>query len=190
RDVELPGWAVETRVYAEDPTRNFLPSIGRLVRYRPPAERSAGGVTVRVDTGVYEGGEISLYYDPMIAKLITHAPTRKAAVAAPAAALDAFDGEGFRHNIPFLAALMQHKRWQAGKLSTAFLAEEFPAGFHLIVPDQATARVLAAVAAAIDHVLGERKRRISGPRPGAPGEREHRAGGRPGERRTPPGTDA
>src|SRR5216683_3391309 len=106
-DVELSGWAVETRVYAEDPTRNFLPSIGRLVRYRPPAERSAGVVTVRVDTGVYEGGEISLYYDPIIAKLITHAKTRKEAIAAQADALDAFAIEGFRHNISFLAALIE-----------------------------------------------------------------------------------
>src|SRR5262249_31722888 len=174
RDVKLSGWAVEPRVYAEDPTRNFLPSIGRLVRYRPPAERSADGVTVRVDTGVYEGGEISLYYDPMIAKLITHAPTRRAAIAAQADALDAFDVEGSRHNIPFLTALMQHERWQAGKLSTAFLAEEFPHGFHPIIPEQATARVLAAVAAAIDHVLGERKRRISGQRPGSAVTREQR----------------
>ena len=173
-EVELSGWAVETRVYAEDPTRNFLPSIGRLVRYRPPAERSAGGVTVRVDTGVYEGGEISLYYDPMIAKLITHARTRKEAIAAQADALDAFDVEGFRHNIPFLAALMQHERWQAGKLSTAFLSEEYPAGFHPVIPDRETARVLAAVAAGIDHVLGERKRRISGQRPGAAVTRERR----------------
>jgi len=173
-DVELSGWAVETRVYAEDPTRNFLPSIGRLVRYSPPVERSAGGVTVRVDTGVYEGGEISLYYDPMIAKLITHARTRKEAIAAQADALDAFDIEGFRHNIPFLAALMQHQRWQAGKLSTAFLSEEYPAGFHPVVPDRETTRVLAAVAAAIDHVLGERKRRISGQRPGAAVTRERR----------------
>src|SRR3984893_2348305 len=173
-DVKLSGWAVETRVYAEDPTRNFLPSIGRLVRYRPPAERSAGGVIVRVDTGVYEGGEISLYYDPMIAKLITHAPTRQETIAAQADALDAFDVEGFRHNIAFLAALMQHERWQAGKLSTAFLSEEYPAGFHPVVPDRETARVLAAVAAAIDHVLGERKRRISGQRPGAAVTRERR----------------
>jgi Acetyl/propionyl-CoA carboxylase, alpha subunit len=111
------------------PPAIFLPSIGRLVRYRPPAERSAGGVTVRVDTGVYEGGEISLYYDPMIAKLITHARTRQEAIAVQADALDAFDVEGFRHNIPFLAALMQHERWQAGKLSTAFLSEEYPAAF-------------------------------------------------------------
>src|SRR5262245_861470 len=181
RDVKLSGWAVETRIYAEDPTRNFLPSIGRLVRYRPPAERSEDGVTVRVDTGVYEGGEISLYYDPMIAKLITHAPTREGAVAAQADALDAFGVEGFRHNIPFLAALMQHERWQAGKLSTAFLAEEYPSGFHPIVPDRETARVLAAVAAAIDHVLGERKRRISGQRPGAAVTREQRRAVRLGE---------
>src|SRR6516225_10228565 len=153
-DVALSGWAVETRVYAEDPTRNFLPSIGRLVRYRPPAERSAGGVTVRVDTGVYEGGEISLYYDPMIAKLITHAPTRKEAIAAQADALDAFDIEGSRHNIPFLAALMQHKRWQAGKLSTAFLSEKYPAGFHPVVRDRERARVLAAVAAAVRADVG------------------------------------
>jgi propionyl-CoA carboxylase alpha chain len=180
-DVKLSGWAVETRVYAEDPTRNFLPSIGRLVRYRPPAEGSAGGVTVRIDTGVYEGGEISLYYDPMIAKLITYAPTRKEAIAAQADALDAFDVEGFRHNIPFLAALMQHKRWQAGNLSTAFLAEEFPDGFHPIAPHGETVRVLAPVAAAIDHVLGERKRRISDQRPGAAVTRERRRAVRLGE---------
>src|SRR6266568_3474246 len=180
-DIEFSGWAVETRLYAEDPLRNFLPSIGRLVRYRPPAERSAGGITVRVDTGVYEGGEISLYYDPMIAKLITHARTRKEAIAAQADALDAFDVEGFRHNISFLAALMQHERWQAGKLSTAFLSEEYPAGFHPVVPDRETARVLAAVAAAIDHVLGERKRRISGQRPGAAVTREQRRAVRLGE---------
>jgi propionyl-CoA carboxylase alpha chain len=182
RDVRLSGWAIETRVYAEDPERNFLPSIGRLVRYRPPAEASSGGVTVRNDTGVYEGGEISLYYDPMIAKLVTHAPTRKAAIAAQADALDAFTIEGIRHNIPFLSALMQHKRWQAGKLSTAFLADEFPSGFHPLVPEGETARVLAAVAAAIDHVLGERKRRISGQQPGSAVTREQRRAVRLGDR--------
>src|SRR5262249_50529196 len=116
RDVKLSGWAVETRVYAEDPTRNFLPSIGRLVRYRPPREHSADGVTVRVDTGVYEGGEISLYYDPMIAKLITHAPRRKEAIAAQADALDAFDVEWVRHNLPCLAPLMRQQLWQHGRL--------------------------------------------------------------------------
>jgi propionyl-CoA carboxylase alpha chain len=184
-DIELAGWAVETRVYAEDPARNFLPSVGRLVRYRPPAERNADGVTVRVDTGVYEGGEISLYYDPLIAKLITHAPTRKQAIAAQVDALDAFAIEGFRHNISFLAALMQHERWQAEKLSTAFLAEEFPDGFRPIVPDAQTARMLAAVAAAMDHVLGERKRRISGQRAGAAVTRERRRAVRLGDGEIP-----
>jgi len=161
-DVKLTGWAVESRVYAEDPYRNFLPSIGRLTRYRPPAERSAHGVTVRNDTGVYEGGEISLYYDPMIAKLVTHADTRAAAIETQSDALDEFVIDGIRHNIPFLAALMAHPRWRAGKLSTGFIAEEFPDGFHPQAAQGDKALVLAAVAAAIDHVLGERKRQISG----------------------------
>jgi propionyl-CoA carboxylase alpha chain len=180
-DVKLDGWAVETRVYAEDPVRNFLPSIGRLVRYRPPAETRAGGITVRNDTGVYEGGEISLYYDPMIAKLVTHAPTREQAIAAQADALDAFTIDGFRHNISFLSALMQNKRWQKGRLSTAFLAEEFPHGFRPLAPAGETACVLAAVAAAVDHVLGERKRRISGQQPGTAVTREQRRVVRLGE---------
>jgi propionyl-CoA carboxylase alpha chain len=161
-DVKFDGWAVESRLYAEDPYRNFLPSTGRLTRYRPPQEQTVGGVTVRNDTGVYEGGEISLYYDPMIAKLVTHAPSRAAAIAAQSDALDAFVIDGIRHNVPFLAALMAHPRWQTGKLSTGFIAEEFPGGFHAVAPQGETAKVLAAVAAAIDHVLGERKRRISG----------------------------
>jgi propionyl-CoA carboxylase alpha chain len=161
-DVKLTGWAVESRVYAEDPYRNFLPSTGRLTRYRPPEERSSGGVTVRNDTGVYEGGEISLYYDPMIAKLVTHAPKREQAIEAQADALDAFVIDGIRHNIPFLSALMAHPRWRAGKLSTGFINEEFPEGFHPHAPEGDRAAVIAAVAAAIDHVLGERKRRISG----------------------------
>jgi len=161
-DITLNGWAVETRVYAEDPYRNFMPSIGRLTKYRPPAERSDHGVTVRNDTGVYEGGEISLYYDPMIAKLVTHASDRAKAIDAQSAALDAFVIDGIRHNIPFLTAVMAHPRWRAGKLSTGFIAEEFPDGFHAQVPDGERAQVLAAVAAAIDHVIGERKRLISG----------------------------
>ncbi|HML08813.1 MAG TPA: acetyl/propionyl/methylcrotonyl-CoA carboxylase subunit alpha [Xanthobacteraceae bacterium] len=162
RDIKLSGWAVESRIYAEDPYRNFAPSIGRLVRYRPPAEGKRGGVTVRNDTGVAEGGEISLYYDPMIAKLVTHAETREQAIDAQADALDAFTIEGIRHNIPFLAAIMRHPRWRAGKLSTAFIAEEFPRGFERVRPPVEVARAIAAVAAAIDHVLGERKRKISG----------------------------
>jgi propionyl-CoA carboxylase alpha chain len=161
-DVKLNGWAVESRVYAEDPYRNFAPSIGRLVRYRPPAEGVHDGITVRNDTGVIEGGEISLYYDPMIAKLVTHAPTRLQAIDAQAVALDAFTIEGIRHNIPFLAAIMQKPRWRSGKLSTAFIAEEFPGGFERVTPTGAVAHNIATVAAAIDHVLGERKRKISG----------------------------
>jgi propionyl-CoA carboxylase alpha chain len=161
-DVKLKGWAVESRVYAEDPYRNFLPSTGRLTRYRPPVEQVIDGVTVRNDTGVYEGGEISLFYDPMIAKLVTHAPTRAEAVEAQGDALDAFVIDGIRHNIPFLSALMAHPRWKSGKLSTGFIAEEFPEGFHAQAPDGERAEVIAAVAAAIDHVLGERKRQISG----------------------------
>jgi propionyl-CoA carboxylase alpha chain len=181
-DVKLSGWAVETRIYAEDPYRNFLPSIGRLRRYRPPAETSANGVTVRNDTGVGEGSEISLYYDPMIAKLVTHAPTRLAAIAAQADALDAFVIDGIRHNIPLLSALMQHPRWQAGKLSTGFIAEEFPGGFHPLAPSEDTALIMAAVAAAADHVLGERKRRISGQAQAGAVNRERRRAVRLGER--------
>jgi len=161
-DVRLNGWAVESRVYAEDPYRNFAPSIGRLIRYRPPTEGVRDGITVRNDTGVYEGGEIPLYYDPMIAKLVTHANTRTQAIDAQADALDAFVIEGIRHNIPFLAAVMAHPRWRAGQLSTAFIAEEFPHGFERSAPANMAARRIAAVAAAIDHVLGERKRKISG----------------------------
>ncbi len=180
-DVKLSGWAVESRIYAEDPYRNFLPSIGRLVRYRPPAETNGGAITVRNDTGVTEGGEISLYYDPMIAKLVTHGPTRKEAIAAQADALDAFTLDGIRHNIPFLAALMSHKRWQAGDLSTGFIAEEFPGGFQHTEPQGEMARTLAAVAASIDHVLGERKRRISGQASGRVVTRERRRVVRLGE---------
>jgi propionyl-CoA carboxylase alpha chain len=173
-DVKLNGWAVESRLYAEDPYRNFLPSTGRLVKYRPPAETSIDGVTVRNDTGVTEGGEISIYYDPMVAKLVTHAPTRAQAIAAQSHALDAFVVDGIRHNIPFLAALMAHPRWQAGKPSTGFIAEEFPDGFQGLAPEGPAARAIAAVAAAIDHVLGERKRRISGQMTGREVTRERR----------------
>ena len=134
-DIKLSGWAVESRIYAEDPYRNFAPSIGRLVRYRPPAEGTHDGITVRNDTGVTEGGEISLYYDPMIAKLVTHAKTRLEAIEAQTEALDAFTIEGIRHNIPFLAAIMQHPRWRAGKLSTAFIAEEFRGGFERVAAE-------------------------------------------------------
>ncbi|MET4175942.1 propionyl-CoA carboxylase alpha chain [Bradyrhizobium sp. LA6.1] len=174
KDVTLTGWAVESRLYAEDPFRNFLPSIGRLVKYRPPAEASQDGITVRNDTGVQEGGEISIYYDPMIAKLVTHAPSRAAAIEAQATALDSFYVEGIRHNIPFLSALMHHPRWREGRLSTGFIAEEFPKGFAVRVPEGEVARRIAAVGAAIDHVLGERKRQISGQMGGRIVQRERR----------------
>ena len=174
KNVRLSGWAVESRVYAEDPFRNFLPSIGRLVKYRPPAESRVDGVTVRNDTGVQEGGEISIYYDPMIAKLVTHAPSRAAAIEAQSTALDSFYIDGIRHNIPFLSALMNHPRWREGKLSTGFISEEFPKGFAVRMPEGEVARRLAAVAAAIDLVFGERKRQISGQLIGRPVQRERR----------------
>ena len=161
-DVKLTGWAVESRVYAEDPTRGFLPSTGRLTRYRPPAEGTNDGVTVRNDTGVFEGGEISIHYDPMIAKLVTHAPDRLGAIEAQATALDAFVIDGIRHNIPFLSALMQHPRWREGRLSTGFIAEEFPDGFHPLVAEGETERRLVVAAAMIDHTHNLRKRHISG----------------------------
>ncbi len=181
-DVKLAGWAVETRIYAEDPARNFLPSTGRLRRYRAPPDASTGTVTIRTDTGVTEGGEISIYYDPLIAKLITHAPSRRAAIDAQTDALDCFTIEGVRHNIPFLSALMQHERWQNGNISTAFIQEEFPHGFRSLAPTEEAARVLAAVAAWLDHVLGVRKRRISGQIPGPSITWERRRMVRIGER--------
>ncbi len=161
-DVKLNGWAVESRIYAEDPTRNFLPSTGRLVKYRPPAEKTEDGATLRNDTGVYEGGEISIYYDPMIAKLVTHAATRAEAIEAQARALDQFYIDGIRHNIPFLAALMGHPRWKAGALSTGFIAEEFPEGFQARSAEGEAAHRVAAVAAHVDFVVGRRRRAISG----------------------------
>jgi propionyl-CoA carboxylase alpha chain len=164
-DVKLNGWAVESRIYAEDPTRNFLPSIGRLTTYRPPAEGETDGVIVRNDTGVEEGGEISIFYDPMIAKLVTHAPTRLKAIEGQARALDAFAIDGIRHNIPFLSTVMSQQRWRDGRLSTGYIGEEFPDGFKAPAPAGAVARNMAAVAACIDHLLNARKRQISGQMP-------------------------
>jgi len=151
-DVKLDGWALEARVYAEDPFRNFLPSIGRLVHYRqPPA-----GPDVRVDTGVYEGGEISMYYDPMIAKLCTHDSTREGAIDRMLRALDEFYVRGVSHNIAFLSALLAHPRFRAGNLTTNFIAEEFKGGFsaaHLPPRDPA---VLAAIAAVAERIQSHR----------------------------------
>ncbi len=152
KDVKLQGWAVEARLYAEDPFRNFLPSTGRLVKYREPE----AGPDVRVDTGVFEGGEISMFYDPMIAKLCTHGNTRDEAIDRMRRALDEFYVRGVSHNVPFLAALMAHPRFRAGKLTTNFIAEEFKGGFtaeHLPPKDPA---VLAAIAAVVDRIHAHR----------------------------------
>ncbi|ODT65447.1 MAG: acetyl/propionyl-CoA carboxylase subuit alpha [Pelagibacterium sp. SCN 63-23] len=127
--VQRHGWAIESRLYAEDPYRNFLPSTGRLTRYRPPAETASETLVVRNDTGVFEGGEISTFYDPMIAKLCTWAPTRIAAVEAMAVALDSFEVEGVGNNLPFLSTVMEQERFREGRLTTGYIAEEFPEGF-------------------------------------------------------------
>jgi len=152
-DVKLNGWAIESRLYAEDPYRNFLPSIGRLTRYRPPEEgKQDDGSIIRNDTGVYEGGEISMYYDPMIAKLCAWAPTRLEAVDAMSNALDNFEVEGIGHNLPFLSAVMEHERFREGRLTTAFIAEEFPDGFSGVTPDADSARKLAVIGAFINQI--------------------------------------
>jgi len=162
KDVKLEGSAVEVRIYAEDPVRNFLPSTGRLVRYRPPREgTTVDGITTRLDSGVGEGGEIPVYYDPMIAKLITHAPTRIEAIEHMGEALDAFAIDGFHHNIPFLAVLMRNERWREGRLSTKFIAEEFPGGFKPPLPTGVERDAIVAVAAAIDHMSNQRRRAIT-----------------------------
>ncbi|RRN75239.1 acetyl-CoA carboxylase biotin carboxylase subunit [Agrobacterium deltaense] len=162
-DVKLNGWAIESRLYAEDPYRNFLPSIGRLTRYRPPQEGAQeNGTVIRNDTGVFEGGEISMYYDPMIAKLCTWAKDRGAAIDAMGQALDRFEVEGIGHNLPFLSAVMQHERFRAGRLTTGFIAEEFPEGFSGVEPDEAAARQLSAIAAIIHQRLQSRAVEISG----------------------------
>ena len=161
-DIKLNGWAMESRLYAEDPYRNFLPSIGRLTRYRPPAEVVKKTRVVRNDTGVYEGGEISMYYDPMIAKLCTWGPTRAEAIEHMRTALDSFEVEGIGHNLPFLSAVMDHERFVSGNITTAFIAEEYPEGFEgVTLPQDQLQRVAAAVAAMfrVDEI---RRTRISG----------------------------
>ncbi|MEC9244846.1 acetyl-CoA carboxylase biotin carboxylase subunit [Nitratireductor rhodophyticola] len=161
-DIKLNGWAVESRIYAEDPVRNFLPSIGRLTRYRPPEEGRFGDAVLRNDTGVTEGSEISMFYDPMIAKLCTWAPERLDAINAMSEALDRFVIDGIEHNIPFLAALMSHPRWREGRLSTGFIAEEFPDGFAPPPPMAAERTVLAAVALAVELLRRDRLDRLTG----------------------------
>ncbi|HSQ95219.1 MAG TPA: acetyl/propionyl/methylcrotonyl-CoA carboxylase subunit alpha [Croceibacterium sp.] len=157
KDIGIDGWAMETRVYAEDPYRHFLPSTGRLVRYGPPEAKfhQAPGETddapyVRLDDGVAEGGEVSMFYDPMIAKLITWAPTRGAAAARQVAALDEFRIEGLGHNVDFLSAIMQHPRFLAGELTTGFIAEEWPEGFHGAPASEELLAAVASIAAGIE----------------------------------------
>lgn len=167
-EVKLDGWAIENRVYAEDPYRGFLPSTGRLVRYRPPTAEKAGEGYVRVDDGVTEGSEISMFYDPMIAKLITWAPTRGEAADLQVQALDRFRIDGIGHNIDFLSAIMQHPRFRSGELTTGFIAEEYPEGFHGAPADEALVRRLAAVAVALDLARTARAAEISGQLGGRP----------------------
>ncbi|PJE30095.1 Acetyl-/propionyl-coenzyme A carboxylase alpha chain [Pseudooceanicola marinus] len=176
-DVKLTGWAIENRLYAEDPYRNFLPSIGRLTRYNPPAEVAAGPLlendkwqgaapsgphAVRNDTGVFDGGEISMYYDPMIAKLCTWAPTRAEAIEAMRVALDSFEVEGIGHNLPFLSAVMDHEIFVNGEMTTAFIGEQYPEGFDGVELAEAELRRIAAACAAMHRVGEIRRARISG----------------------------
>ncbi len=158
KDIKLKGWAMESRVYAEDPFRNFLPSIGRLLRYRPPVAED----DVRVDTGVYEGGEISMYYDPMIAKLITYGPDRASAAKRMQRALDEFLIKGVQHNIAFLNALMSHPRFLEGRLTTNFIAEEYPDGFNPTDTVPADTHMFFAVAAVMHAAYQSRAAQISG----------------------------
>jgi len=151
-DVKLTGWALEARVYAEDPLRNFMPSIGRLARYREPAT----GARVRVDSGVTEGSEISMYYDPMIAKLVTHGETRDAAIREMQAALDAFYVRGINHNMSFLAAVVAKDRFRDGRLTTNFIAEEFPEGFQKGTLPAAARETMIVVAAVVHDRLARR----------------------------------
>ncbi len=170
-DIKIDGWAIENRVYAEDPYRGFLPSTGRLVRYNPPvpgwtddgAENGRRGVDgVRVDDGVYEGGEVSMFYDPMIAKLITWGQTRDEAADKQIAALDAFEIEGLGHNIDFVSAIMQHPRFRSGKLTTGFIAEEYPDGFHGAATSEELKTKLAAIAGFVATARADRARNVDG----------------------------
>ncbi|MBV1687015.1 acetyl/propionyl/methylcrotonyl-CoA carboxylase subunit alpha [Novosphingobium sp. G106] len=170
-DVKIDGWAIENRVYAEDPYRGFLPSTGRLSRYRPPVEgwtddgqangrRGIDGI--RVDDGVYEGGEVSMFYDPMIAKLITWGETRDEAADLQIAALDSFEIEGLGHNIDFVSAIMQHPRFRSGELTTGFIAEEYPEGFHGAATSDETKAKIAAVAGFVATARADRARNVDG----------------------------
>ena len=161
-DLKINGWAMESRLYAEDPYRGFLPSIGRLTRYRPPVEEATPTRAVRNDTGVFEGGEISMFYDPMIAKLCTWAPDRASAIEEMRLALDGFELEGIGHNLPFLAAVYDHPKFTSGNMTTAFIEEEYPDGFDGVALKNEACLRIAAAAAAMHRVAEIRRTRISG----------------------------
>ncbi|MGB7409045.1 MAG: biotin/lipoyl-containing protein, partial [Pontixanthobacter sp.] len=180
-DIGIDGWAIENRVYAEDPYRGFLPSIGRLVHYDPPVEPWAQDDTangrrgvdgVRVDDGVYEGGEVSMFYDPMIAKLVTWGETRDEAADLQVQALDAFRIEGLGHNIDFLSAIMQHPRFRSGELTTGFIAEEYPDGFTGAAASDELSVWLAAIGGVLATIDSDRARRVDQQL----GERSHPTG--------------
>jgi propionyl-CoA carboxylase alpha chain len=155
KDLKIDGWAIESRIYAEDPYRGFLPSIGRLVRYEQPEEGERDGYVVRNDSGVREGDEISMFYDPMIAKLCAWAPTRDAAIDGMARALEDTHLTGLGHNVPFLAAVMEQDRFRSGKLSTSYIKDEFPDGFHGLAPDRRRKDVMIAAAVAMNEIISE-----------------------------------
>ncbi|WP_313103906.1 acetyl/propionyl/methylcrotonyl-CoA carboxylase subunit alpha [Brevundimonas sp.] len=154
-DLSINGWAIESRIYAEDPYRGFLPSIGRLVRYEQPEEGDQGDYTVRNDSGVREGDEISMFYDPMIAKLCAWGETRDAAVEGMARALEDTHLSGLGHNVPFLSAVMDQERFKSGQLSTSYIKDEFPDGFRGLEPSEAQKDIFITVAAAMNEVLAE-----------------------------------
>jgi propionyl-CoA carboxylase alpha chain len=162
KNVTFRGWALEARVYAEDPAHGFFPSSGRLVRYRAPEEGEIGTATLRIDTGVHEGDEVSIYYDPMIAKVTTHAPTRIEAINAMSLALDEFAIVGIKHNVAFLSALTHNARFREGRLSTGFIAEEFPQGFKGRAMDGPAKRRFVAAAVAAKLARTKRASAISG----------------------------
>lgn len=168
QDVRLNGWAVETRIYAEDPVRGFLPSTGRLIRYRPPQQSAR----IRVDTGVYEGGEVSMYYDPMVAKLITHGGNRKEAIEYMRQALNQYYIRGISHNISFLNSLMAHPRFIRGELTTNFIDDEYPEGYSAPTLDESNCPMFVVAAGTIHHVFWLRANRISGRTPRAGSEKD------------------
>ncbi len=188
KDIKLNGWAIESRLYAEDPYRNFLPSIGRLTRYRPPQEGvfpismaaqgeatsqsanqptsddadASANIIIRNDTGVFDGGEISMFYDPMIAKLCTWGPDRPSAIAAMREALDSFEVEGIGHNLPFLSAVMDHEKFCSGNMTTAFIAEEYPDGFEGVTIQEGDSTKIAAAASVLNMISELRRTRLTG----------------------------